>query len=1029
MAVLGLVTTAPGQVTHCVPAPAGIVAWWPGESNTWDVANGFDASFGSPPPPSALTYTNGRVGSAFRFLPGWQLIVPATPQLDLGKGDGFTFETWLNPDSAHGSFSVFGWGGYYPGQPRAPGGVYLAIHHPGILHAGLVKTNGQGYGLRSSAGTVVAGLWQHVALSCNRISGEMVLYVNGSTVASVNFGTDALQTTGPLALGASLATSGLRYAGLLDEPTVYNRALTQAEIQAIHAAAGLGKCPLPPRNCIPLASDIAGWWRGESNTLDSVTTNHGVMQPNIVTPLFYTNGLHGTAFALGYGNYVLVPASPSLNVGSGPGLTVEAWVHPTGSSVPIVEWNTGTGTQGVSLAYSATRGMPFIEASLVGELGRSHLLSSPVMTPLFNQWSHVAMTYDRASGAAALFVNGYEVAQTNLGSFTPRTTGNLYFGYRPPGRYPGSGSRFHGFMDEVTVYRRALDAAEIRCLLTQGETGKYPPLTECLTPAQNILAWWRGESNGLDSVSGNHAASSMPMAWTTYTSGRIGTAFLAGSGFWVARFPPMLNVADGPGITVEGWIKPDQLTPGSIFAWDQSGIHLDCGTHGSGSLRANLRDTTGVPHHLMSAAGLVQADQWQHVAVTYDKTSGWGSLYLNGNPIVSTNLGSFLPQASDTMRLGIGPAGIFRGGLDEFAVYQRALTSFEIAAIYRSPDGRCMDPPAIAAHPQSQRVNAGSDVLFSVEAVGNPLLRYAWGTGQYFPQRPSVLPGATNHTLLLTNVQAKDARAYWVRVTNAFGSTVSSNATLWVNHPPVADASATLPVVISSNNTNATLVLDGSRSSDPDGDPLVYTWLLNNQPPPLATGVVAVVTLPVGFHSLSLIVDDGLLRDTNAVTVQVLTTLQGVERLMATVRGSDIPRKQSLLAILSAAHASLVRGHPTPAANQLRAFQKQVMAQVLPANPDLGAELVRQAQAILDALREGGVPGPGRSHLVAKRGEGKVQLEFTGSVNRIYLIEASTNMVHWETIGVARDGGKGRFEFDDPHADKFPGRYYRVVTP
>jgi hypothetical protein len=63
---------------------------------------------------------------------------------------------------------------------------------------------------------------------------------------------------------------------------------------------------------------------------------------------------------------------------------------------------------------------------------------------------------------------------------------------------------------------------------------------------------------------------------------------------------------------------------------------------------------------------------------------------------------------------------------------------------------------------------------------------------------------------------------YAVRVTNAFGSIIRADAVLEVNHPPVADTSATLPLVTSANNTNATVVLDGSRSSDADGDSLQY---------------------------------------------------------------------------------------------------------------------------------------------------------------------------------------------------------------
>ena len=75
--------------------------------------------------------------------------------------------------------------------------------------------------------------------------------------------------------------------------------------------------------------------------------------------------------------------------------------------------------------------------------------------------------------------------------------------------------------------------------------------------------------------------------------------------------------------------------------------------------------------------------------------------------------------------------------------------------------------------------------------------------------------------------------------------------------PPVADATATIPLVISVNNSNATVVLDGSLSSDPEGDPLQYYWFVNNAATASATGVVAVVVLPVGTNSITLSVSDG----------------------------------------------------------------------------------------------------------------------------------------------------------------------------
>jgi sugar lactone lactonase YvrE len=86
-------------------------------------------------------------------------------------------------------------------------------------------------------------------------------------------------------------------------------------------------------------------------------------------------------------------------------------------------------------------------------------------------------------------------------------------------------------------------------------------------------------------------------------------------------------------------------------------------------------------------------------------------------------------------------------------------------------------PPAIALQPADQTVWPGDTTTFSVKATGSPPFCYQW----QFKDNP--LDGATNATLVLSNVTTNQAGPYSVVVTNLFGSVTSSNAVLTVRIP------------------------------------------------------------------------------------------------------------------------------------------------------------------------------------------------------------------------------------------------------
>jgi hypothetical protein len=59
---------------------------------------------------------------------------------------------------------------------------------------------------------------------------------------------------------------------------------------------------------------------------------------------------------------------------------------------------------------------------------------------------------------------------------------------------------------------------------------------------------------------------------------------------------------------------------------------------------------------------------------------------------------------------------------------------------------------------------------------------------------------------------------------------------------------------------------------------------------------------------------------------------------------------------------------------------------------------------------------------------GRAHLQFSGNPLHTYLVEASTNLADWDTIGIVEPSNGPDYDFQDGQAEEFPARYYRVIT-
>ena len=971
-----LLTVLPGPIP--VPPPAGLVAWWRAESNTLDTIGINDATAMSQP----ALYMSGKVGTAFS-LSGGYLQVPASSSLDLGGGDGLTIEGWIWPNSSSTTEPIAEWN-----DSRGNIGVGLMLngaYGPGLLAAYLTDTNimpARVILLGSSTYAVTNAGWQHVALTLDRTSGIAALYLNGFLVSQANLGAAFLPATkAPFYLGwrPSGMYGGSRFSGGLDEFSLYNRALSAGEIQSIVLASDAGKVP-PPQVCLPAPTGIVGWWRGESNALDSIDGDNGIAT-NSVT---YAPGQVGAGFQLSssYGSYVRVPAATNLNVGAGPGLTLELCVKATyWQSQPLVEWNSGTGTQGVYIAHGSMSGT--LEAGLADTQGVQHVFRSPLN--LFTSagvWQHVALTYDKSSGLAALYFNGSVVAQTNFGSFTPRTDSSLYFGYRPPGSYYGSGSRFSGMLDEISLYGRALAASEIQAIAMSSRTlGKCAEAPWIYTQPASVV--------------------SLPHSNATFSVTAGGTPNLRYQ--WRRTIYAAVGATDIPGAT------SSSLTITNVCA--DAGLYSVC-----------ISNTFGF---VISSNALLVINR-APVARAVDVMVAAGSNCVADATIDS---GSFDPDG-DVITLTQTPPGPYPLGtnLVTLTVTDTRGASNSCGALVIVLD---RTPPVLTcpanivvtnAHDSATSIVTFSPTVWdNCSDVGTPVCTP--------PSGSAFAVGAHN-----VSVIARDAAGNLSR--GSFTVTVLSGNAAPVPVIEVAPllqfAGSSNLMVIAPDGRQAKVYFDASRSYDPNKDLSRCYWYAGTNF--FSTNVVASRALKLGTNEITLQLDDTfpLGESSASVEVEVISPAKAAGVVIDLVKNSKLVpnRQQPLLANLTAAQRAFAQDRLLAGVVSLYSFRMQVRALVVKLDPALADALLHAADQIVNALIQKSAPA---THLTYKGltvgSDSWLHLKFDGTPARVYLVQASNNKKNWETIGVAHDNGDGTFDFDDFASARFPNRSYRILAP
>ncbi|MFN0120913.1 MAG: REJ domain-containing protein [Blastocatellia bacterium] len=157
----------------------------------------------------------------------------------------------------------------------------------------------------------------------------------------------------------------------------------------------------------------------------------------------------------------------------------------------------------------------------------------------------------------------------------------------------------------------------------------------------------------------------------------------------------------------------------------------------------------------------------------------------------------------------------------------------------------------------------GDSVTFTIESA-NPLA-FISITNANPSSRTAIMrvaPGGANVGVYTLQIKATDSKGI---------STVTTPFTVSVteNQAPMAKIAGGSNISVSTGGSSITIVMDGSQSTDPDGDPLTYAWRNVTTNTSLGTTATIAPTLASNTtHQIELTVSDGTLTN---VAIQTIT--------------------------------------------------------------------------------------------------------------------------------------------------------------
>ncbi len=280
--------------TICAAPSSNLISWYRSQNNAVDALNANNGTL-----QNGATFAAGKVGQGFSFdgiddfvqLPSNSSLNPVST----------TVEGWIKPESGANGFGAFI---YASRDPFSAEGFSVFVGTDNSLRVDIRTANAPSSSptFFSAPNVIQNGQFQHVAVTYNATGGTLAAFINGANVplSGGMILSGAIQPSNNHFIGRrqdaanSEGNVGAGYfKGSIDELSIYSRALSQSEIQAVFNAGSDGKCQLRRTQF-----DFDGDGRADISVFRPANTTWFLRQPNA--------GF--TSIAFGASNDLIAPA-------------------------------------------------------------------------------------------------------------------------------------------------------------------------------------------------------------------------------------------------------------------------------------------------------------------------------------------------------------------------------------------------------------------------------------------------------------------------------------------------------------------------------------------------------------------------------------------------------------------------------------------------------------------------------------------------------------------------------------------------